>query len=236
MDNCSHYLKHLVDGLAAELPLQLRKETFKIVMCADPQQAEHFIQECFDIVKTSGLLFLHFFCERFFSNPAAIGVASIEGKFGLLPLRFYCKKLNIEAIDLLQCKLPTLEKLLRDPNVAKVVENMSEFCGQLFYLSWHRLSIRPFLDTDLILPEVGVVAKHGFLLALRSIFPATNQQACWNGEESICRGNNWQVPNYPRTYLFQERPYGKSSCRTAGCHDCHCVQVHCETPTFQAPS
>ena len=103
----------------------------------------------------SGLIFLDFFTERFFAHVGRLAVGAVDGEVGFLPLRFYCKEMNIGARDLLQFRLPTLEKLLRDKLVCKVVEHREEFRLTLRYLSWEALGVFPLLDLLAVLDTVG---------------------------------------------------------------------------------
>ena len=90
-------------------------------MCEDPQQTEDFLRSKTTVIRASGLLFAEFFVERFFSHVGGLAIATTDGQVAFVPLRFFCKELNMGAKDLLQFKLPTLENLLRDPAVYKVV-------------------------------------------------------------------------------------------------------------------
>ena len=128
----------------------------------------------------------------------------MEGTIGFLPLRFYCKELNIGARDLLQFKLPTLENLLRDPRVVKVVEDRHEFLDHLRYLSWAQLDIQPFLDVLGILQEVGPSTNWGKMTTLRVFFPSSNANYGWNSKSTLCTDNYWQIPNYPKTPTFSK--------------------------------
>ena len=150
------------------------------------------------------MLFAEFFTERYFSHAAGLGIGTLDGEVAFLPIRFYCKEINIGARDLLQFRLPTLEGLLRDETICKVVENREEFNAVLKYLSWKDLRVRPFVDALGILQDIGATVNFGRMVALRSIFPSNHAFRGWNSEETICRDNYWQIPNYPRTPTFDK--------------------------------
>ena len=199
------YFQQVAEDLAAEWPLKLRKNECNVIMCADYAEAEAFLTRKAGIIRASGLVFLEFFTERFFAHMAGLGIGVIDGEIAFLPIRFYCKEMNVGAKDLLQFKLPTLENLLRDAKIGKVIENRLEFCSVLQYLSWHELGIQPFLDVLGILQEVGSRVNFGKMTALRTIFPSSRAHSGWNSEETLCHDNYWQIPNYPRTPTF-DRP------------------------------
>ena len=72
----------LVDDLVAEMPFKLRKDTFQIKMCEDWEEAEDLLGHFREELRRTGLLFVQFFTEKYFSHPAAIGLSTVEGQSG----------------------------------------------------------------------------------------------------------------------------------------------------------
>ena len=209
--------------VSIEAPRRLLKREFSVKMCEDYEQAELFLKNHLESIRYTGIMiirlirtrrgnhwvclpfagmvFLQFVQSRFFAHPGGVAIGDLAGDMAFLPLKFYAKELNESGLGLLLKMLPTLESLLKDTAVIKIVEDRAEFWRHLDYMDWSLVSISPVLDLENV-TNTSTRAKAGPLRALRTIFPANDPLHDWNADETICHGDRWHVQEYSITPTF----------------------------------